>query len=209
MKGFYQQVKRYELFQTLKEEASSTGLAKSLSDDYMGTGLNSEEYWLLFWNNSMIDGTKKASYEALDFAKAMFPGEAVYLDRGDGFRHAIWNALIAKHTGNNHNTVGEATSWAKKYTDAHENGSSTQPADPRDNTMDFHNNGEGRSYFSSVAWVHKFKSFWFFGWHYGYDVYAPETNTIKSSIYNKTLQGTRFSNNSQLPGFIGKIVWIN
>lgn len=202
----YEAIKTYDLFQALKEEAAVTGLAKSQGGNYPG-GLSSEEFWLLFWNMGMKDGTEKASKEALAFAEQEFAGEGLWLTRGDGFRHAVWNALIAKHTGNKHKRVSDAIGWAKKFTDAHEKGGGT-PSDPRDNPMDYHNNAEGREYFKTVGSVKKYKKFWFFGWHYGKKVVAPATSTIKSDVKAKTLQGTRFSDNSQLSGLGGRIVWI-
>lgn len=204
----YEAVKTYHLFQEIKEEAAISGLAKSQSGGYMGTPLNSEEFWLLFWNSKMKDGTEKASNEARTLAQQEFPGEQLWLDRGDGFRHSIWNTLIAKYTGEHHWTIEDANSWAKNFTDAHENGGE-QPSDSRDNPMDFHNNAEGRSYFSSVAWRVKVKDYWLFKWHYKWYVKAPETATIKSATKSKTLQGTSFSTTSQLPSLVGKIVWIN
>jgi len=115
--------------------------------------------------------------------------------------------LIAKHTGGKHKSVSDAIGWAKKFTDAHEKGGGT-PSDPRDNPMDYHNNAEGREYFKTVGYRKKVKNFWFFGWHYKYVVKAPATSTIKSAVKTKTLQGTRFSDNGQLSGLKGKIVWI-
>lgn len=202
----YEAVKTYDVFQELKEQAAVTGRSKSQGGDYPG-GLSSEEFWLLFWNMSMKDGTEKASKEALAFAEQEFAGEALWLTRGDGFRHAVWNALIAKHTGDKHKSVSDAIGWAKKFTDAHEKGGAT-PSDPRDNPMDYHNNAEGREYFKTVGKTKKYKKFWFFGWHYGKKVVAPATATIKSDVKTKTLQGKRFSDNSQLSGLKGKIVWI-
>lgn len=202
----YEALKTYDVFQELKEKAAITGLSKSQAGDYPG-GLSSEEFWLLMGNLKMVDGTEKASKEALAFAKEQFPGESDWLTRADGFRHAIWNSLIAKYTGEHHWTIEDANAWAKKFTDAHEKGSAT-PSDPRDNPMDYHNNAEGRSYFSSVAWRVKVKDYWFFGWHYKWYVEAPETATIKSDVKSKTLQGTKFTDNSQLAGLKGRIVWI-
>jgi len=215
----YEALKTYEVFQEIKEEAAINGLAKSqyngYDDGYMFTPLNSQEFWLIMGNLKMKDGTEKASNEALQFARDLFSQDQarfgagyLHLTRGDGFRHAVWNALIAKHTGEHHWTIGDAVAWAKKFTDAHENGASTQPTDPRDNAMDFHNNAEGRTYFKSVAIRKKVKDYWLFKWHYKYYVTAPATGTLKSDVYTKTLSGRVFSNNSQLPALGGNIVWI-
>ncbi len=56
-------------------------------------------------------------------------------DNIDAFRHALWNIWIVWALNNE---------WAKKWTDAHENGAPYQNSASLEYKMDMHNNSEGR-----------------------------------------------------------------
>lgn len=75
-----------------------------------------------------------AGQRALDRARKLFP-TSLNDGKGDAFRHAYWNAVLARYIG---------VSNTKRWTDAHEYG------DPKNSwrcrTMDLHNNGVGRDY---------------------------------------------------------------
>ncbi|RZS99168.1 DUF6973 domain-containing protein [Aquimarina brevivitae] len=62
----------------------------------------------------------------------------------NAFRHALWNALIARHayaiTGN----AEAAASWVKQFTDLHEE---LSPNNAIEKAMDLHNNRIGRELF--------------------------------------------------------------
>jgi len=203
--GLYDAVKKYDLLVTLNNYVESNGLGKAA--DYYPGGLNSQEFWLLFWNMRMLSGTVDATVDARDFTSDEYPDEILWLTPADAFRHSIWNALIAKYTGNKHTTVSSAVNWAEDFTDAHENGG-PEPADALDNPMDFHNNEEGRSYFEDVGYRKRIKWFWFFGWHYKYVVKAPAASTMNNAVADRVDDGTIFTAISELDDLEGTMVWI-
>lgn len=134
IQGTYQILEKIRTNQTLRYSG------------YLGTALNKDEFWLLaryFWK---INGTKKASQLAFSYEQSKY-GNNGWLDKGDAFRHAIWNVLIAKYTDG---TKAQRAEWAQRFTDAHEYGSPT-PDTPLDNPMDYHNNAVGRNYWNQVV----------------------------------------------------------
>ncbi|MCG8701861.1 MAG: hypothetical protein MI922_27655, partial [Bacteroidales bacterium] len=102
---YYSAIIKYELINVLAEyQPKSSG-----GDDYLGTGLNQKEFWLLAGNPGMVGPTKDASYKAIDLTKKYYPTGSHYRNKADAFRHAIWNALIAKYVGKKKNTVSKCT----------------------------------------------------------------------------------------------------
>ena len=195
----------YETITLLNSNPSvPNGLTKTQAYPY---NLSSNEVAVLAWHSNNAPGVQKASNEALAYAGEKFPGTALHLDKGDAFRHAIWNALIVKYIGDNYKEVGLAVSFAWAFTDAHEDGYPS--AIPCDNEMDRHNNFEGTNYAESVAWVKKFKRFWLIVWVYGYKVEMPSVDQIKTDIYNKAINAAQFSSESQLRGLYHQLVYLN
>ncbi len=90
----------------------------------------------------MMRATDFASAWANDYAqkRGMKDGNASD-NRADGFRHAVWNALICRETGTQFDDISECINWAKRFTDAHEQNSD---ADAFATVMDYHNNKIGR-----------------------------------------------------------------
>ena len=99
--------------------------------------LNQKEKELFKAN--VLKGTRALNYahNAETRAKARYISESLYQGNGDAFRHALWNALMAKDLG---------ASYAKQWGDAHEYGQSG--IDPE---MDLYNNSKGRTIVTSVA----------------------------------------------------------
>lgn len=99
--------------------------------------LNEKEKELFKAN--VLKGTRALNYayNAETRAKARYISESLYQGNGDAFRHALWNALMAKDLG---------ASYAKQWGDAHEYGQSG--IDPE---MDLYNNDKGRTIVTSVA----------------------------------------------------------
>ncbi|MBL7122309.1 MAG: hypothetical protein ISS12_10020 [Candidatus Marinimicrobia bacterium] len=205
--SLYQAVKKYDLLVTLKDYVKPNNLGK-VADyiDYPG-GLNSQEFWLLFWHASMIAGTVDGTNTAIDQTADEYPGENGWLTPADAFRHTAWNSLIAKKTGSHHTTVSAANAWAKSFTDAHENGD-PEPENELDNPMDFHNNHEGRDYFTEVGYRQRVKWYWFFGWHYKYVVKGPSDSNMQSAVASKVDDGTIFTSIDDLDDLDGTLVWI-
>lgn len=91
------------------------------------------------FNANPVKGTRvlNYAYNAEVRAEARYTPSSLYQGNGDAFRHALWNALMAKDLG---------TSYAKQWGDAHEYGSSGI-----DKEMDLYNNDKGRTIVSSIA----------------------------------------------------------
>ena len=195
IRSIYQQQERYNLYQALEDYEPETA---SRDVDYPG-GLNSEEFWLLFWNPWQIPGTATAATLAGTYTNQKYPWPPYkqYLDPADGFRHCIWNALIAKNVGG---TKAERISWAKTFTDAHEHGSPPNPVYPLDNPMDYHNNNIGRVYYYAAA-----TESWFLIWC---TVVSPSDATLIADVSIKSLNSVLFTSTDQLEGLIYSLVHI-
>ena len=79
-----------------------------------------------------------AGKAALDTAQAKY-STGLHNGNGDAFRHSYWNCLSSYLT---------TTSYAKKFSDAHEAGTSN-PA--LEHTMDYYNNQKGRDFYTANA----------------------------------------------------------
>ncbi|MFV0531035.1 MAG: DUF6973 domain-containing protein [Flavobacteriales bacterium] len=164
--------------------AQSTRMNKTISARALSypAGLCRDEFWLLFLNPQYIIGTQKASTEAANLTIEKF-GSSDYNGSGDAFRHALWNALIAKYCGSVTNSVDKAVNWAEKFTNTHEECGSSALLESK---MDLHNNDFGQRYFYKVAWVEE-KQVWF--WKVT-RVYAPETVDLVNYFYQEALNNS-------------------
>lgn len=100
---------------------------------YYPGGMNSEEAWFCAkpWNWGKCSSAKSAADDALKRAKAKFPGNSLYLGKGDAYRHCYWSARM---------TIDMGAGVAKGFGDRHESESSGD-----DKRMDLANNATGRS----------------------------------------------------------------
>ena len=97
----------------------------------------------------------------------------------DAFRHAIWNALLAKHGGENYGSVSTAVSLASQFTYLHE--ACASGGTEIDHRMDLHNNEVGLTYFSSVGYTYRVWCFIVCN----YNVTGPDDQTMADAIYAK------------------------
>lgn len=195
--------KRFKLYEAISKYVQEDHTSTNARVDYY-YGLNEEEFWVLFWNPSCIDGTKKATDRAFAYELALFKNNS-WLTKGDAFRHSIWNVLIANYNKHEFNYKSEAAAFAKKFTDAHESGGET-PTNVLDNPMDYHNNAQGRNYFLSVA-VNRGKLSW-----WGYDsrwIETPSDDVLKDAIYVKASNATKITSTQQLPSLSSVHVYVN
>lgn len=71
--------------------------------------------------------------------------------QGGAFKYALWNTLIALHSGPYFSSVADVNAWAKEYTDACEEGET--PQYPLESSINYHNNRVGRELFAVAAWT--------------------------------------------------------
>jgi len=67
--------------------------------------------------------------------------------KGNAFRHALWNVLIALYTSRIHKNEEKSVKWAERITDLHEE---LAPNEPMEKAMDLHNNALGRAIFGKL-----------------------------------------------------------
>lgn len=201
---YYEALIRYDLYNLLSDLQPVSG-GRTL---YYTSDINSAEFWAFFWHATLISRTRDATDKTLEITNQKFLGAAMYQDKADAFRHALWNALIAKYVGDKKNEISKCTDWAKTVTDAHENGASkpsnlTNAEFDFDKGMDFHNNEQGRKYFATVAWVVKLC------WLCEKDVKSPSNEVIADALYLKAVnQSYLVSNNAQLAWYPYNLVYI-
>jgi hypothetical protein len=114
---------RYEVY---LESVSSNRMVTTTGAHFSLIGqwneLNNQEKALLVQFPHLGLGTRRAKVDATLHADSYW-GHLGDGHRGNAYKHALWNALIPKHTGHWFVTMDAALSWAKKFTDAHEYGS--------------------------------------------------------------------------------------
>jgi len=202
--SFYNALIRFEFVDTLSKYTPSK--LKSYSD-YFGYDVSSAEFWALVWHPRLVNSTMKATNKTIELTGNKFPNQGAWRNKADAFRHAIWNALIAKYVGDQKNSIDKCIEWAKLFTDKHEEGS-VKPADMTDedfefdHAMDYQNNKIGRDYFKSVAWTEK-KC-----WLCSTVVLAPSDETISDAIYNKTTVAKKVASKSEINSFPNYLVYI-
>lgn len=137
-----------------KKSVSSTniisfGIVAQASEKYQvayaeWSALTTEEKVLIVTDPKKAVGTKAVTEKAYSMTKKKF-GYNGLGDKSDGFRHAVWNALMARDIGK---------SWAKSYATAHESGKTKAELNKKardgykekeHRKMDLHNNKIGRS----------------------------------------------------------------
>lgn len=102
-------------------------------DDLVKNKLNPKELKLYRQNKRVAFTIALAAKTAGSEAKARYEKKQLFRGNGDAFRHAYWNALMARDVGN---------TWALKWGDAHEYGEKNNNG--IDRKMDLYNNRKGR-----------------------------------------------------------------
>lgn len=101
-------------------------------DDYITGNLNSLEQELYNSNKAKGILCMANGKFAIEYAESNYISSELHNGNGDAFRHIIWNYGMVIDVGYD---------FAKKWSDAHENGSSGQPYIEKE--MDLHNNSIG------------------------------------------------------------------
>lgn len=102
--------------------------------DYINGKLNAQEQKL--YNSSKSKGLlcMANGKMAINYAEKYYKSSVLHNGNGDAFRHTIWNYGMVIDVGHD---------FAKKWSDAHENGATNQPSIEK--SMDLHNNSIGLS----------------------------------------------------------------
>jgi hypothetical protein len=162
--SFYNCLIRYDLANEINkcnfDEFLQNRSSSKHKSGYLGTDLNNDEFWFIFYHARFTTPIKTATNLALHYTNSYFPSSSQYQDIADAYRHAVWSAFICRESASKCEWVSECQDIAKGFTDAHESGS-TKPegmtdADyALDKNMDLHNNYVGRYYFGTIAYSYK------------------------------------------------------
>ncbi|MFA9388769.1 MAG: hypothetical protein ACERKD_03125 [Prolixibacteraceae bacterium] len=202
--SFYSALIRFDYFDTISKYIP---IQYKSANDYFGYNVSFAELWALAWHPSLVGPTMDATNKAIELTGQYFPTEDPWRTKADAFRHAMWNVLIAKYVGDKKNSIEKCVSWAKKFTDKHEEGADkpeemTQDDFDFDQSMDFHNNEYGRNCFSSVAWEDERK------WYQSTVVYAPSETTMANYIFGKTGLAKKVSSETEINSYPLFLVYI-
>lgn len=203
IEDFFETLIRYDYVDTLAKYTPTT----LKSSNYFGYDVSKAEFWALVWHPGLINPTKKATEKANELTAKYFPNQSAWQTKADAFRHAIWNALIAKNVGEKKNSVNKCVEWAKKFTDKHEEGGTkpqgwTDAEFEFDNAMDYHNNKIGRDYFKTVAWEDKRK------WYQATRIKAPSETDMANAIFNKAEVAKKVTSKAQINSYPSFLVYI-
>ena len=203
--SFYTALIRFDLVDTLAKYNPSNLKSTSGYNDY---DVSFAEKWALLWHPRMVKPTLNATNKATELTKKKFPEiNKHFQTQAYAFRHAIWNALIAKYAGDSKNKIDKCVDWAKKFTDKHEEGGTkptgwTDEEFAFDQAMDYHNNKIGRDYFKSVAWTDKRK------WYQPTRVKAPSEDDMANAIFDKTKVAKLVSSKLSISSYPSNLVYI-
>ena len=203
IEDFFESLMRYDYVDTLSKYTP----LQLKSSKYLGYDVSRAEFWALVWHPKLVNSTRKATEKANELTTQYFPNQSAWQTKADAFRHAMWNALIAKYVGAQKNSIDKCVKWAKKFTDKHEEGGEkpddwTDEEFKFDNAMDYHNNKIGRDYFKTVAWEDKRK------WYQATRVKAPSDKVMADAIFDKTKSAKKVSNRSQISLYPSNLVYI-
>jgi len=196
-----------ESFQ-LKSNSNLKSIKSTQYEDYFGTGLNQNEFWVMVDNPRLIKGVKRATENAINYTNQYFSGWSQYQDKADALRHAIWNAFLAKEAGSYRNWSYQCNDFAQQFTYAHEIGG-IKPDNMSDEEyyldqeMDLHNNSIGRIYFYAASNSHKSCALC------NRHVDSPSESDMAQSIYSTYIPGAVFvSTKSQIDSYPLNLVHI-
>lgn len=197
IKELYRRARRHEVLRALRsyfsgdnvyhikvpkrmEEYTDEEVALPQSDQYYG--LCAEEIALLLLFPEYVLPIQYASDDTTAFDHEFF-GQQTSLTKSNAFRHAVWNALMARNISAYESYISIVLSFVEAYANAHE----SCYEDNDDKVLDLHNNREGRDYFESKA--EEKCLFTLFGLCFGRYIDAPSVDTIKKDIFHKAMDG--------------------
>lgn len=147
-------------------------------------GVNNCEIAFLIANSRMAEGAEYARYQAPIYEAQKFPNTAGNDDtHANAFKHAIWNALIAKHGGNRYGTVSKAIEKTRALTTLHETCEGS-PGTELQHALDLHNNDVGLGYFSIFGYTYQVGCFLGIC---NYNVTGPADQTMADALFNTYL----------------------
>ena len=91
--------------------------------------------------------TLKATKQTLTICNQEYKDTHHLHGKGNAFRHALWNILIALYTFQIHKNEKKSVQWAERITDLHEE---LAPNRSLEKAMDLHNNAVGRAVFEKL-----------------------------------------------------------
>ncbi|WBU90871.1 DUF6973 domain-containing protein [Cellulophaga omnivescoria] len=90
----------------------------------------------------------KATKQTFAFCNTYYPDGHGKSNKGNAFRHAVWNALLCTYTLKRTKSKQKSVFWAQKVTDLYEKVTNNNELDE---LMDLQNNAVGRLYFFNYA----------------------------------------------------------
>jgi hypothetical protein len=131
-----------KILHSTKMKARRAARAYTDMNGYLSGILNSKEY-ALYKANTVKGLLCLANGKfALDYAASNYIVTVLHNGNGDAFRHSLWNYGM---------TIDVGSTFAKQWSDAHEYGSSGQPAIER--SMDLYNNAIGIQLGKNNPWT--------------------------------------------------------
>ncbi|WP_435313565.1 DUF6973 domain-containing protein [Cellulophaga fucicola] len=104
---------------------------------------------LLFLRNPLLlFPSIKATKQTFTLCNTYYPGKHSKSNKGNAFRHAVWNALLCSYTLKRTKNKQKSVFWAQKVTDLYEKVTNNNELDEQ---MDLQNNAVGRLYFFNYA----------------------------------------------------------
>lgn len=209
IKGFYEQLVRLRMH---KKYAVSVAPARKIilmssnsydvCEHFDGSfgGASPSEVLLVARNPMNYPGTDRAVEYANKWSAEYAADKDLkssYQNRADGFRHAVWNALICRETGTQFDNVNDCLDWSKKFTDAHESCNIDGELAEIDESMDLHNNGIGREKYRQYLSVGCELSLPIIGC-INHEVNGPSREDTKQMFRTFADNGKGFNDKSQL-----------
>ncbi len=90
----------------------------------------------------------RATKKAIVLSNTYYPGKHSKSNKGNAFRHAVWNALLCAYTFKKTKNKQKSVFWAQTVTDLYEKVTQNNKLDEQ---MDLQNNAVGRLYFLNYA----------------------------------------------------------
>ncbi|WP_435182331.1 DUF6973 domain-containing protein [Cellulophaga omnivescoria] len=104
---------------------------------------------LLFLRHPLLLGPSiKATKQTFALCNTYYPDGHGKSNKGNAFRHAVWNALLCTYTLKRTKSKQKSVFWAQKVTDLYEKVTNNNELDE---LMDLQNNAVGRLYFFNYA----------------------------------------------------------
>ncbi len=182
IQGYYLKHIQYEVIDTLSRTMKNKKINSSGRVAYV-YDMCPNEFWFMAAHLTSAQLAADAFHNALSFTVEKYGTHSDDHKKSNAFKHAIWNALLAKYHGKKKKNVNKGRDFAKGLTDAHEDCNIDNGAPGWATAMDLHNNHVGRLVYkwnSSVSgsWPNK-KFNTLYDWEFKEDLYARSGNAIK------------------------------